>query len=265
MFVLKDHDEIESIIAAFRTQHPLCFSNYYGLSDGDEYELNSFPSTILLRKKEHELYRVFFLTANNEELVSILNELPKKNYIFNIPSKQPIESEISMFASCGFVLIEEYNRYYIPNFQETYDKVTKFVNAFDEEDYQLALVANASDSSQILDLFSKTFSLNMDHVPTIDELKKMIAERTVFVNKTKEGEIFGVEIISIQGKKCYGNIRVDTKGMGIFLEKKIFDYMLEKGIKYHYFWIRKTNKQVVRYHKMLGAKWDGLSDYSFVN
>ena len=56
--------EIKEIVSAFKNSHQTLFSNYFGLKEDDVCEILKTDDTIMLRKKEHDFYRLFLLSAN---------------------------------------------------------------------------------------------------------------------------------------------------------------------------------------------------------
>lgn len=264
-FIKFNLQEVTSIVASFRGKNRPLFSNYYGLSDDVECELYQSNNTVLIRKKEYEAYRLFLLTSDEDDLRQLLNKINDGFYVMNIPTREPITERIEMFKECGFELVAEYNRYYNKSITEGYKKLSKLAASLTNDDnYELVCNAQENEILQIWNLLNDTFDLYTDHIPNTDELTNMVKQKHVFVNKTSDGEIFGVHIFTPTNHICYGNAWVDKKGFGILLSKNMYQYALEHDIKTINYWIRKGNNQVIKYHKMLGAVPDGLSDFSFI-
>lgn len=91
----------------------------------------------------------------------------------------------------------------------------------------------------------------------------MIRNRQVIINK-KGDDVLGVLIFTIEGKKCYLNIWIDRSKEGLFLLFDAYNIMREKSIPLSYFWVKSTNKKIIKLHKLTGAVADGLSDYSYI-
>ena len=265
LFQHKEVDGINALVSSFRAARKIVFSNYFGVSEGYEYDVFTSENVLLIRKKEYHFYRLFFLCSDEKELQYILSDLKGYEYITNIPTRVPIDDKIELLKECGFEMIAEYNRYYNKSIQSAYEKLCKMSDSLSiNEDYELVCPAKADDISQIWDLLNRNFSLYTDHIPNKNELSDMVTQQHVFVNKTHEGEVFGVHIFTTTNQLCYGNAWLDTKGYGILLSKNMIKYALEHNIKTINYWVRKGNNQVVRYHKMMGAVADGMSDYSFL-
>lgn len=261
----KEVTEIDVLVAAFRAEHKITFANYYGIAKGYEYDVYTSENVLLIRKKEYHFYRLFFLCSDEVELQYILLGLMDGEYVINIPTRLPIDDKIDFLKKCGFEMIAEYNRYYNKSIQSAYEKMCKLSDSLSiNEDYELVCPAKVDEISQIWDLLNHNFSLYTDHIPNKNELVDMLEQQHVFVNRTHDGEIFGVHIFTTTKQLCYGNAWLDTKGYGILLSKNMVKYALEHNIKTINYWVRKGNKQVIRYHKMMGAVADGMSDYSFL-
>lgn len=265
LFEYKEVEKIHALVSAFGAARKIVFSNYYGVAEGYEYDVFTSENVLLIRKKEYHFYRLFFLCSDEIELQRVLSSLVCEEYVINIPTRLPIDDKIDFLNKCGFEMIAEYNRYYNKSIQSAYEKLCKMSDSLSiNKDYELVCPAKVDEISQIWGLLNRNFSLYTDHIPNENELVDMVALQHVFVNKTHDGEIFGVHIFTTTKQLCYGNAWLDTKGYGILLSKNMIKYALEHNIKTINYWVRKGNKQVVRYHKMLGAVADGMSDYSFL-
>lgn len=265
-FETKSISEIESIVAVFRNEHKVIFSNYYGLNAEFEYAIANIGNILFVRKTEYQLYRLFFIVADISVLSDALRFMEKGKYIVNIPSRVPIDDKIAILENGEFKLVEEYIRFYFKNIRERYERLAKNVKyATPLPGYALAQTATEEDVSQIWTLLERTFSLNMDYIPTHNELLAKVRKGTVFVNRTEMGEVCGVQVISPKGTTCYMDLVADEKGMGIFLEKRVHEYLLEHNITYCYCWVRKTNYAQVHYQEKLHIQIDGMKDYSFLN
>lgn len=62
------------------------YSNYYGrqLEEGDDYV--ETDSSLVLRKKEGDFYRIYIMSVSQADVVDILKKLPGVN-VLNIPAK----------------------------------------------------------------------------------------------------------------------------------------------------------------------------------
>ena len=112
-------------------------------------------------------------------------------------------------------------------------------------------------------IYNGEFSFYTDYLPTREEIVNMISNRQVVVNKC-DNKVLGVIIYTIEGRKCYLNLWMDYSGEGLFLLFDIYNIMVEKSLKYAYFWVNSTNKKVIKIHKLTGATPDGVSDYTFL-
>ena len=242
--------EILDFVSNFKNSHEVMFSNYFGLKDSENYEILKVDGTIMLRKKEHNFYRLFMLSANKEELISILNSLQGETYVINIPTKKGLGCWEEILSAGGFTFLAQYDRYY--NRQIEYRESE--IGTFAEEDDADAIISL---------LYVEEFSIYTDYLPTKEELINMIRNRQVIINK-KGDDVLGVLIFTIEGKKCYLNIWIDRSKEGLYLLFDAYNIMSEKSIPLSYFWVKSTNKKIIKLHKLTGAVADGLSDYSYI-
>lgn len=260
-----EFEEIAPIIVSFRKRNRIVFSNYFGVPPCVDLGMCVSNNTLLIRKKEYEAYRLFFMTSDLMDLKQMLSDCVGSFFVMNIPTREPIDDKIGLIKDCGFEFVAEYNRYFNKSIEKGYQKLETLSSSLTNDENHL-LVCNAveDDIIPIWKILDETFDLYTDHIPNEIELKEMVKQHHVFINKTCDGEIFGVHIFTPTNHLCYGNAWVDKKGYGVLLSKNMYRYALDHGIKTLNYWIRRGNNQVIKYHKMLGAVPDGLSDYSFI-
>ena len=133
---------------------------------------------------------------------------------------------------------------------------------FDDR-YDIAVWAEEKDVQPIMMLLREGFSLYTDHLPDEQEITLKVLSHHVIVNRF-EDKVTGVQIFTPTKHVCYGNVWIDKNGLGVFLSKAVFRYLLDNGIGTLNYWVKSTNKKVIKYHKMNGAVEDGLIDYSFL-
>lgn len=231
-------------------QGKLLFSNFFGLYDDIHYEMAVSTQSLLVRHKEHDFYRLSAISIDLEDLQILLKELDGQTYVLNVPSKKDISEQIVFLEKCGFSLCGTYNRYYNKNIVR--------------RECQDAEFANREDCEDIKKLLYETFSFYTDHLPNVDELQSMIENRQIVVNRFENGRVGGVAIHTIEDRCAYINVWIDKTGNGISLMFQTYNIIESKGISYAYLWIRANNTGVIVLHKMMGAKPDGLVDYTFV-
>ncbi len=228
----------------------LILSNFYGVSDDDVYDVYLGTNSVIIRKHEYDFYRIYIQSANLEETKQILNKLEGGQYVINIPSKKPIPKWCELLENVGFRNIGVYNRYFN----------TKVKNRNSAcGDYALK-----ADIVAIDNIIKSNFSLYTDYLPSYKQLCDMVENKQVLVSRDEDGKVLGTLIYTIQGKKCYLNVWIDFSGKGLFLLYKAYNIAFEQGIQYVYFWVNSTNVDVIKLHLMMGAKPDGIVDYTFI-
>ena len=240
-----------SKVTALKGKGQVVFANYYGLNDTDDCQYYETSKSIFIRKPERDYYRFYIVTTDKNETYCVIGELEKNKYVLNIPCKGDITIQKDFVNNAGFCLLGAYNRYYNNH----------IINReCEKEEY-----AEIDDLMDIKDLLYDTFSFYTVHLPLESELKMMIQNKGIVVNRFANGKVGGVVIHTIEGKKAYINAWIDKTGNGLKLMYQTYNIIERQGIKYAYLWINAQNRNVIILHKMMGAKPDGLVDYTFIN
>lgn len=254
-------DVVRNVVAKFQNSHRIIWSNYFALSKCIACKYYMTSKTILIIKQEYYFYRLYILSADYIDMITILKKLPHGEYVLNIPHKGSIvDINAEIIYKAGFNLIGEYHRFYNKAIVEGNEYLSLYESL---PNNNIAQWAEKSDSSQLWSLLSKTFSLYTDYIPTKEELELMILNKQVFVNRDDNHNIIGTIIFSPKGKSCYQNAWIGDSQYGVYLMKRLYQYFIENNITHTNFWIRKNNKPVMKLHMNLGAVPDGLVDYTF--
>ena len=240
---LKDY---KSLLTKYLALKPK-YSNYF-FQDLNQALFFSTEKSLLFSLNDNSINRIYFISSDLEELRNILFSL-KSGIVINIPTKGDISFWRDLFTDCGFILNATYERFYYDS-NHTDDRFS-------------CEFADYSTKVWILDRLSLYFNPVNDRIPSEPELNSMITNNQVLINRVYNN-IAGFMIFSIQGKKCYLNCWYDESGNGIYLINNIFALMMTKEINYIYFWVNSLNQKVQKLHKILGAKSDGLKDYTFL-
>lgn len=261
-FISRNSEDIRQIVAEFKREHQILFSNYFGVQQNVEYDVYQGERTVLIRKNEDTFNRLYIITSDLDDLKNLLLILDKGQYVLNIPTKENIKKECALLNDSGFYQIGEYVRLSNIDLRGGYNYLSEMIapiqNSLEVE------YAIEDDEQAIFDLLYVTFDKRVDYLPTHKELKEMIEQNQVLVLRD-ELPISGVLIYTIIGKKCYENAWVDVTGNGLLLMHKLYELMVENKIVMTNFWVRKDNKPVLLAHKRLGATFDGITDYTFAN
>lgn len=244
--------ELVSIIDEFQRNNRVIRSNIFSLVDSSDYSVMCGKGTVLFRVPEFNYHRLFVLSTDLEELSSMLKSLDTE-YVINIPSKKGIDDWAGVLEGSGFKHYTTYSRYLnleVPNMEKRSTSTGSF--------------AKSEELQQVLDLLYRSFPPYAAHLPDKEELESMIDEERVITDYGKDGKVCGVNIFTITGPTAYGNVWVDEGERGLEILFDMFNVFIDKGIKRFVFWVRDGNKNVIKLHKMLGAKPDGLKDYTFV-
>lgn len=244
--------DLVKILDDFQSNNKLVFSNFFGLSEKKDYSIMQGERTLLLCVPEFDYHRIYVLSADKEELSAMLKTLDSE-YVINIPTKKEIEEWDRLLKESGFEHYVTYSHYLnmaIPNMKKKKTSTGTF--------------ARPHELQQVYDLLYRNFSTYASHLPDKEELAEMIAGNRVIADYDEKGLVCGVNIFTITGSTAYGNAWVDEgeKGLDIFID--MFNIFIDKGVKRFVFWVRDGNKNVIKMHKIMGAKPDGLKDYTYI-
>ncbi len=238
-------DNLKSIVSTFLSRKPV-LSNYF-IQDLTGFDFFQSFNTLFLRLKENNYYRIYIISCDLSELNFLLLEL-KGNIVINVPSKIEPLKWIEVLENSGFSRIGVYERY------------TNF--SFDTNEKFGAFFAEKSDFELLKKQLYDSFDPRIDWLPQDAELAMMINNKQIIVNKENE-VITGFIIFTLFGKKCYLNCWLDFSGNGLYLFSNILALMKSAEVNYYYFWVNQKNIRVKKMHRLLGAKPDGLIDYTY--
>jgi hypothetical protein len=238
-------ENLKSVLSDFMGRKPI-LSNYF-IQDLTDFDSFQSLNTLLLRVKENYYYRIYIISCDLSELNLLLLEL-SGSLVINVPTKIEPLKWIEILEKSGFSRIGVYERYI--NF------------SFDSNDTFSATYAEIADFDLLKKQLYGSFDPRIDWLPQDAELTKMIYNKQIIVNK-ENGIVTGFIIFTLIGKKCYLNCWLDFSGNGLFLFSNILALMKAADVNYYYFWVNKTNTRVKKMHRLLGAKPDGLLDYTY--
>lgn len=245
-------EEIEKLVDDWKATHKPALSNFYGLTAGFDYSYQMTDNTIVIRKQEGDFYRLFVLTTEPSELEENFIVLEGENVI-NIPSRKPIDDWENVLKNSGFEYYSTYSRY-----------CNTKIATMKKHKTTLNIHATVEHTDEIYQLLTETFSPYTGHLPSKKELEEMIINNQVLVDKYPDGRVCGVNIHTIIGVTGYGNAWLDKGEHAVELLLDMYNEMIDKGVKRHTFWVNDENIGVAKMHIHMGAKPDGLKDYTFI-
>lgn len=247
------NEALNELISEWQKKHKALFSNFFGLQSKYSYEYSNSDNTFLIRQKEFDFYRIYLLSDNKCDLESLLSSLNYDVYVFNVPTKTPIDEWDEVLKVGGF------------EFLETFSKMsnTKFANLKITQT-EGTCPATIGELDQIQILLEKTFSIYTAHIPDKDELEKSIANQTVRVEHAEDGSICSLVIYSVTGTTATASAWLSNGEHGMDLYLDMFNYFIEKGAKRYIFWVRDSNVKVKKLYQKLGAVSLGVTDYTYI-
>ena len=251
-FIPESKDTIERLVDDWKLTNKSVLSNFYGLTAGFEYDYCIASNSIVIRKHENDYYRLFVLSTDPTELEAVLKPL-EEEYVINIPSRKTIDEWIDVLKNSGFEYYSTYSRY-----------CNTKIATMKKHKTSLNIHASIENLEEIYLLLTETFSPYTGHLPTKEELGEMIRNQQVMIDKYPDGHVCGVNIHTITGVTGYGNAWVDKGDRAVELLLDMYNEMIDKGVKRHTFWVNDSNIGVAKTHIRMGAKPDGLKDYTFI-
>lgn len=251
-FIKENKEVIEKLIDDWKFEHKPILSNYYGLEEGYPYEYLMSNFSVIIRKQEGDFYRVYLLTTDTEDIVSVLIDLKECEYVINIPSRKPIDDWDELLKKCGFEYYETYSRICNPKVA-TMKKRPTAIEEF----------AKPTDLDDILELLSENFSLYTAHLPSRERMMQLIEEQQIYVDRYEDGRVCGVNIFNVKAPVGYGIAWIDKGQNGLDLQLNMFNNFIDHGVKRLVGWVRDSNVKVVKMHMRMGAIPDGLKDYTY--
>jgi len=227
------------------------YSNYFGqpFADGDLYV--STDHTFILAKPAEGFYRLFAASDNREDLTELLKSMEGVN-VLNIPTKDDITEWKQLMSDAGYENIGIYERLYYPELRTG-------------GDLDKIIYARENDVEEIYNLYYgyEGFTPYVDYLPSRKELKEFINNAGVIIDK-QDDKICGVHIFSMKGKKCDSRLLLDMNNNGLKLLLDLFDIVHLKGVNSVIGWVNIKNREAKSIYLLMGAKLDGLKDYTFI-
>ena len=158
--------KIKEFISA-RPRYNNCF-----FPELDQVSYIETDNSLILKKKYESFNRIYFMSNDAEELVSILSSLDKDD-IINIPSKKGIQEDLNtILTKAGYSLFETYER--------MYNNLVEPRGQFDAE------LANLADVEGIYQLLHNHFNPYTDTLPTREYISELIEKKWVLINRNEE-------------------------------------------------------------------------------
>jgi len=228
--------------------------NYFGQTiekDDKYFETND---TFILAKPVRDFHRIYVASNDKKELVEILSNLEGTNVI-NFPTKGDIRDVEAIMTESGFEQISVFDSFLL--------NVEKL--EFSTVDISTITVATEQDVDEIYNLYSswKDFNPYIDWLLTHKELKELVGNKTVLINK-QDGKILGTTIFSINKKIFRWHLLIDLSGNAIKLVAAMLVIARENGTKFFRSWVNILNEKSNKFNTRLGAIPDGLRDYTYI-
>lgn len=246
----KTIQEILARMREIRSQKKNVLTNYYFTYNNKPeilFDVIDGIDTVIFGVQEMYVYRVFYYSNNKKELLKLLCDIPEGAVLDVVTKEENLDTHwlekadifwYNTYGRFGSLLLpyEEQKRAYESN------KLDMFYNE------QYGEYAKETDVREIQKLLRKNFDTKTDYFFTDDELRKLIEEERVVVER-EQGSIYFIFIFRIEGKKFYTNLLYNegTADISYSVEKRLVLESLQRyGVKYIYFWAALDNKAALK-------------------
>lgn len=253
--------EIQVKITELKKKNSNSFSSNYFLNPlNDEIQILENENAILFLTKDKDIYRTYFAYNDLNSFENLLLKLPKDIKIsLEILSKKEVEKELFDCLNKYLLFETAYERYRC--------KCTN-LRIFQKININNIQTAKEEDLEQIDLLLNETFNHHTSHLPTKEELMKLINNQNIIISKTDD------KITSLIVYKKVGNninfdqlINKDNQPLKMmYILDCLYSILKEQEYNEVFLWVDTLyNKDVVKLHKLYGYKSDLLKDYYFIN
>jgi len=195
-------DYIKAQMINIKNKYKRIYTNCYKELTAKDMIINSYEDdySIVFIIKDQSVYRGYFYSANLASLQKLLVKCDA-NCIFEIIAKNNSELYKDTLENAGFSQYSIFRRYTNSNIHEN---LTKNIprNLLEIDVCSYGEVATYNDVDDLYSLLYDIFDHVVSHLPTIDELKEMVANNQVLVQKS-EGKIVAFLIYKVDGQGFY--------------------------------------------------------------
>ena len=260
MQYLKKEDVIDKI-NTLRKKDIKNFQTNYFINELDE-EIQCFKNNnaIIFLQPDRDIYRLYFAFIEMSDFEELLKKLPLDIKIsLEILTKKEIDNYLS---EC----IKKYLHF--DTMFERYRCKCEKLRIFQKIEVNQILYAEKKDLAEVNKLLEETFNYYSSHLPSLKELKKLIDNKMVIIEKDKN-KISSVVVYKTVGENINFDQLVNLNNEPLKMMHVLDSFYSKIKFKEYnevFLWIDTIyNKNVIKLHKLYGYKSDLLKDYYFIN
>ena len=231
-------EEINQRVREIRNQYRMIYTNINWSNMDLNADVTVFNSEkgVAFLVPETNRTKVYYAAADKDEIIELLAKVPA-----GVVLEHFYKSENDMdglFTRAGFSHYANYFRVTTVYDENPYGKETGKKKILDElYDPECGEYPTEEDAEELEKLLQEKFDPLIDDVFSKDEWLQIIRKRECLVIKEK-GKIVTCHVWRLTGKKLYGNISLNLGPANYMynLERRVFDYMWQKGIRVNYAW-----------------------------
>ena len=237
--------DVKVKINNIRKQNKGIETNYYANVLSDEDDVITFESekAIIYIMQEPFRQRVYFVSADEGELMELLQLVPK-GAVLEYVHKDVNPALLNTFQEGKLEKYATYIRHTTCYVENPFLFPEKGRRALLQELYEpnFGEYATVSDVDELYDLTKETFDVICDDVYTKEKWTEIVQNKECLLYRDN-GKIISYYVWRLEGKKLYSNISLNKGPANVLynLERRILEQMWEKGIRIYYAWYNVEN------------------------
>jgi hypothetical protein len=248
-------DIMEGITRVRRHASASMLTNWFGnLHSAGPFPALITEDTLLFLDADRDFRHVLFASTSPAALDRLLQCCPHGGiYALDYLTKALGHEWEEVFLRNGFIRRA--------NYQRIASVFPKFPPVRGE-----TLFAREDEAEYVYQLLPQVFDRYLDHLPSIEQVREMIRDRRVLVNRM-DRDISGLFIFQIHGQRAHLNYwwshPAASPNAGLELLIRAYHEMGLRAIRAVHAWVNVINDRVIRIHRHFGLNPDGLCNYIY--
>ena len=243
-------DQLAQAIDRARRARPEPKSNYFfGRLRATAFPLWTCDHSLLFLDREHDFYRVHFVSADLDRAAAIAAAIPQRplvvDYVTRTDDHAPVDAA---FAAAGFAKVA------------TYRRMTNNCLPVRRAASPIAH-ARTNEADALFAQLCLHFDVRRDRLPSADEFAAWVRDERVLVHRDG-ADIDGYTAYQLRGRRAHWHYLYTRPGSNRAVAFKLvadfFAEMATHGVTTSTLWVEERNTAVLALHKRLGFVYDGL-------
>lgn len=263
--------EISGMIREIRKQGRLVSNYYYQFSKNTDiiFDVCRKEKAVAFGFQDVLAYRVYFCSADGEELAEVLHAFPE-DAVIDIIAKETEDwkGAFHFMEDAGFCHHATFERYHIKDLKNgIHSHIPEDLQGL--ETLRYGRFAETEEAEEIYCMLEETFDAHESHLQSVDAIRRMIEGKNIRVIE-EDGKIVTLVTYWEEGKKLYVEHAVNVSQSEKRRENMhclylgVLERKLSEGINYVYTWINEKNERIRRFIYRFGYEKEDVVDYIFV-